>query len=245
MQQCTLPLWASNVPLWSGPKTKCALCQPFALWLLLATTWNAWLGKASLCFLMLWISLCITPLNKFLENTGMQLAADHVHLIVIVQQASAVAPQLCPLVITHAQYKVKLIVFAFEHRLLWGYMQRGKNQRFSWLLNMTGSKRRLDRPFLWWSVKLFTTNQCYATTTHSTQNSNANTIDWYSQFQFCLITALYLWPRLLARTSCGWSFMKTLSSPEALCGSYLQNTVYVKISESVDSMCRDCSGLAQ
>ena len=41
----------------------------------------------------------------------------------------------------------------------------------------TGSKRRLDRPFLWWSVKLLTINQCYATPPHNMQCSNTNTID--------------------------------------------------------------------
>ena len=40
---------------------KCALCQTSsALWLILTTTWNTWLSKISLGFLMLWISLC-TP----------------------------------------------------------------------------------------------------------------------------------------------------------------------------------------
>ena len=34
------------------------LLPALALWLLSATTWNAWLGKASPGFLMLWISLC-------------------------------------------------------------------------------------------------------------------------------------------------------------------------------------------
>jgi len=33
--------------------------------------------------------------------------------------------------------------------------QHDKNCQFSWLGNITGSKRRLDRPFLWPSVKLF------------------------------------------------------------------------------------------
>jgi len=40
-----------------------------------------------------------------------------------------------------------------------------------------GSKRRLDVPIPWKSMKLLTTNQCYITTTHNTQNSNVNTID--------------------------------------------------------------------
>jgi len=45
----------------------------------------------------------------------------------------------------------------------------------------TGSKRRLDRPFLWRSVKLLTINQCYATPPpspqHNMQCSNKSTID--------------------------------------------------------------------
>ena len=48
--------------------------------------------------------------------------------------------------------------------------QRGKTQQFSWLRNITGSKGRLDRSIPWRSAKLFTTKQCYATTTHNMQN---------------------------------------------------------------------------
>ena len=65
----TLP--KGTVPLWSGLEAKYALCQPFAsplpalaLDYFLATTWNTWLGKASLGFQILWISLC-TLLNPF------------------------------------------------------------------------------------------------------------------------------------------------------------------------------------
>jgi len=50
--------------------------------------------------------------------------------------------------------------------------QSGKNYQFLQLQNTMGSKRQLNRPISWWSVKLFTTNQCYATTTHNTQCSN-------------------------------------------------------------------------
>ena len=52
-----------------------------------------------------------------------------------------------------------------------------KTINFSRLQNILGSKRRLDRSIPWRSVKLFTTNQFFATTTQNTQNSNANTID--------------------------------------------------------------------
>ena len=45
--------------------------------------------------------------------------------------------------------------------------QYSKNYKFSRLWNTMGSKRRLYRPFLWWSVKLFTINPCYATTAHN------------------------------------------------------------------------------
>ena len=57
------------------------------------------------------------------------------------------------------------------------YRQRGKNYQFSQLRNITGSKGRLDIPFLWQSMKLFTTNSCYTTTTLNMQCSNATEID--------------------------------------------------------------------
>jgi len=69
-----------------------------------------------------------------------------------------------------------IIAPVFEHCVLCG--QRGKNNQFSWLWDITGSKRRLDRPILWRSRKLFTTNQCFATTTRNMQNSNTNAIDY-------------------------------------------------------------------
>ena len=43
--------------------------------------------------------------------------------------------------------------------------QRDKNYRFSRLQNTLGLKWRLNTPFPWRPVKLFTTNLCYATTT--------------------------------------------------------------------------------
>jgi len=49
-----------------------------------------------------------------------------------------------------------------------------KTINFSQLQNILGSKRRLDRPIPpipWRSVKLFTTNQFFATTTQNMQNS--------------------------------------------------------------------------
>ena len=79
--------------------------------------------------------------------------------------------------------RVQSISVAFEHcvlRVVVMYSvarQRGKNCQFSQLRNITGSKGRLDIPFPWQSVKLFTTNSCYATTTRNTQCSNATEID--------------------------------------------------------------------
>ena len=75
------------------------------------------------------------------------------------------------------------ISIVFEHcvlRVVVAYCvarQHGKNYQFSQLRNITGSKRRLDIPFPWQSVKLFTTNSWYATTTRNTQCSNATEID--------------------------------------------------------------------
>jgi len=79
------------------------------------------------------------------------------------------------------------ISVAFEHcvlRVVVAYCvarQRGKNYQSSQLRNITGSKGRLDIPFLWQSVKLFATNSCYATTTCHTQCSNAMEIDCISK----------------------------------------------------------------
>ena len=52
-----------------------------------------------------------------------------------------------------------------------------KNYQFSQLWNITGSKGRFDIPFPWQSMKLFTTNSCYETTTRNTQCSNAMEIN--------------------------------------------------------------------
>jgi len=78
---------------------------------------------------------------------------------------------------------VQSISVAFEHcvlRVVVAYCvarQRCKNYQFSQLRNITESKGRLDIPFLWQSVKLFTTKPCYTTTTRNTQCSNATEID--------------------------------------------------------------------
>jgi len=80
-------------------------------------------------------------------------------------------------------HQVQSISVAFEHcvlRVVVAYCvarQRGKNYQFSQLRNITGSKGRLNIPFPWQSMKLFTTKSCYATTTRNTQCSNAMEID--------------------------------------------------------------------
>ena len=55
-------------PLWCGLKTKCAPLPAFCPLINLPTTWNTWLGKASLGFIMVWISLC-TLLDKYMART--------------------------------------------------------------------------------------------------------------------------------------------------------------------------------
>jgi len=74
----------------------------------------------------------------------------------------------------HMRLNVAYCVFCIAYCVA---RQCDKNYQFSWLRNITGSKRRLDRPFPWHSVKLFTTNQCYATTKRNPQRLNTNTID--------------------------------------------------------------------
>ena len=61
----TVPFGLPMCPLWSGLKNNFA--SPLLFDVLLATTWNTWQGKASLGFIMLWISLW-TLLNKYLPD---------------------------------------------------------------------------------------------------------------------------------------------------------------------------------
>ena len=65
-------LWASNAPFVDWSKNK--LCPLPPLWLLLATTWNTWLGKASQGFWMLWI-LLFTHLKFLGESIGVDVSS--------------------------------------------------------------------------------------------------------------------------------------------------------------------------
>lgn len=60
---------------------------------------------------------------------------------------------------------------------LWTLHTACDKNYFSWLWSITESRKRFDRPMPWRSVKLFNTNQYYATTTHNTPNSNTNAIE--------------------------------------------------------------------
>ena len=58
----TKPFGLLMCPLWSGLEPKYVLCQPFALSLLLATTWNTWV-------LLNVMNLIMHPIYKFLVRT--------------------------------------------------------------------------------------------------------------------------------------------------------------------------------
>ena len=82
---------------------------------------------------------------------------------------------------------VKSIAFMFKHGILciaW-LGSVAKTINFHSYGNFTGTKRRLDRPFPWRSVKLFTTNQCFATTPtkHAKFECKHN---WLYYYQVCM-----------------------------------------------------------
>ena len=62
-------------------------------------------------------------------------------------------------------YNTVNCVCAWTMCIVW--LGRVAKTRISQLWNITGSKRRLYRPILWWSVKRITTHQCYTTDTQN------------------------------------------------------------------------------